>query len=149
MLLHIDSDVREFYLPEFQKGIVNSGIKLMYATLYNDYHYYAHILLNQNILALAQEYSTEPYTKRLLGPKYFLWSKNAQVMDEFPANKVQKGTSVFINFGNSDPNNLTAKAVELVQLNASLFEKVIVVVGSLYSWYDELEEQINLSLIHI
>ena len=143
VLLHIDSDVRAFYLPDFQKGIVNSGIKLMYATLYNEYYYYAHILLNQNILALSQEYSTEVYTKRLLGPKYFLWSKNARNMDHFSMPESKEGISVFINFGNSDPNNLTAKAVQLVQLNLHLFEKVIVVVGSLYSWYDELKEQIK------
>ncbi|MFT4753488.1 MAG: UDP-2,4-diacetamido-2,4,6-trideoxy-beta-L-altropyranose hydrolase [Salibacteraceae bacterium] len=142
-LLYIDSDIREFYNAGFQKAVVMSGIKLMYATLYNQYHYYAHILLNQNILALSQEYTTEGYTKKLLGPKYFIWSQKAQEM--VPQKQIDLGQQVnlFVNFGNADPNNLTAKAVELITYSLEAFNKVIVVVGNLYLHSEALKKQVS------
>ena len=64
-LLIIDSDNTSFYEKEFQLNIINSGIRLMIITVNNHFHYYAHILLNQNIIACYQNYSAENYTRKL------------------------------------------------------------------------------------
>jgi spore coat polysaccharide biosynthesis predicted glycosyltransferase SpsG len=138
-LLYIDSDQKSFYASEYQKTIVRAGVKLMYATLYSEFHYYAHILLNQNIIALTQQYSTEDYTNRLLGPKYFLWKESAKTMVVKPDFKQEGTLNIFVNFGNADPNDLTSKLVTTLNNSLHLFSEVTVVVGSLYQGIDNLE----------
>src|SRR5690349_9452043 len=68
-LLVIDSDNTSFYEKEFQSAIIGSGIKLMIITVNPDFHYHAHILLNQNIIACYQKYTSESYTHKLFGPE--------------------------------------------------------------------------------
>lgn len=131
-LLYIDSDDRSFYAASFQKKIVDAGIKLMYATLYNEYYYYAHILLNQNILATIQNFQTEEYTQRLLGPNFFLWGKGAKNMRVKNNYVKDGGMKIFINFGNADPNDLTSRMIRVLNKELTHFSEIIVVVGSLY-----------------
>src|SRR6478672_6950321 len=67
-LLIIDSDNTYFFKKEFQLSIINSGNGLMIITINPAFHYYANILLNQNIIASYQNYTTESYTRKLFGP---------------------------------------------------------------------------------
>lgn len=142
-LLYVDSDYLPFYSVTFQKEIVNAGVKLMYATLFDQFHFYAHIILNQNIIALSQNYTSEEYTKKLLGPKYMLWA-NEEVKSEEELKRVDNaGQRLFINFGNADPNNLSSKIWEVIKLTRSHFSRIIVVVGDLYPGFDELQKSIE------
>lgn len=143
-LLYVDSDYEPFYSESFQKSIVASGVKLMYATIKSEHHFHAHLVLNQNVLALSQAYSTEVYTKKMLGPKYFLWPEKAMHIEpKLGADSNNKPNSLFVNFGNADPNDLTYKIWRIIKLNRSLFTKVVIVVGNLYKGFDKLKEEME------
>jgi spore coat polysaccharide biosynthesis predicted glycosyltransferase SpsG len=143
VLLYIDSDHEAFYSESFQKDLIRNGVRLMYATVKNQYHFYAHLILNQNIIALSQSYSTEVYTKKLLGPKYFLWPEKAMTMKPLSTEVIKAPYSLFVNFGNADPNNLTRKIWQIIKLNKTNFSKVIIVVGNLYNGFDELNREVQ------
>jgi UDP-2,4-diacetamido-2,4,6-trideoxy-beta-L-altropyranose hydrolase len=142
-LLVIDSDDEKLYHKDFQLAVINAEIKLMYITLNSDLHYYAHIVLNQNILALSQRYSVESYTKKLLGPKYFILDKSFKEIT--PNIKLSKDPpfDLLVTFGNADPNNLTERIIEIVENQRKLFNKIRIVIGSLNKRKDELQRMIN------
>ena len=115
----------------WQREIKNSSLWLL---LWDDYgqaeHYYADLILNQNLHALPQMYSRrEPYTRLLLGTRY------AQIRREFlPWCNHQRdiptvARKVLVTLGGSDPDNATAKVLQaLTRVREA--EAVVVVGGS-------------------
>jgi UDP-2,4-diacetamido-2,4,6-trideoxy-beta-L-altropyranose hydrolase len=129
-LLIIDSDNTFFYEKEFQLAIIDSGIKLMIITINPDFHYYAHMLLNQNIIACYQKYTTESYTRRLFGPQYFIFSDQFRKLGTQPPKHI--GKNIFISFGSADPCHYTLQLVDRILKTKSLNKfNLHVVIGAL------------------
>jgi UDP-2,4-diacetamido-2,4,6-trideoxy-beta-L-altropyranose hydrolase len=138
-LLIIDSDNTFFYEKEFQLAIINSGIGLMIITVNPTFHYYAHILLNQNIIACYQEYSTESYTRKLFGPEYFIFNEQFRKIGLSPVKSF--GKNIFIAFGSADPCHYTLQLIGQILKAKSLGTYDIhVVVGALNQDYSKIKE---------
>ena len=121
------------FQPQYQHSIRDAGFKLM---LLDDGwrpdHYFADLVLNQNVHAEEFLYSKrEPYTRLLLGPAYAMlrreftaWHNSERV---FPA----VAAKVLITMGGSDPDNLTLRAIRALQsLSIAALETTVVVGGS-------------------
>lgn len=142
-LLIIDSDNCDYYNEHFQKRIINSGIKLMHITVNPDYHYFSHILLNQNIIALDQEYLTENYTKKLLGPEFFIFNSKLRNFNLNHNKLYVQPYNLFIAFGGADHNNLTERILDPVYKLRKYFNKINVVVGRLNKNYERINNRIK------
>jgi UDP-2,4-diacetamido-2,4,6-trideoxy-beta-L-altropyranose hydrolase len=92
-------------------------------------HYYADVVLNQNIGADRSRYSCEPYTRLLLGPSHALlrrefirWSGHCR---EIPA----VAHKLLVTLGGSDPHNVTARVIQAVQSSPVVGLETVVVAG--------------------
>jgi len=142
-LLIIDSDNKNFYAKEFQLAIIHSRIKLMIITVNPDFHYYAHILLNQNIIACFQKYSTEDYTHKLFGPEYFIFNKHFRMLGLQPLKPL--GKKIFISFGSADICHYTFQLLDEILKAKSLNGfNFYVVVGALNNDYKKIKELFEL-----
>ena len=149
--LIIDSYQKDFYNENFQKEILTKVSKLVYIVLDNKCHYYAHILHNQNPLALTMQYETESYTKKLFGLKYLIIDEEFRRISKTstPQNIKKQNNIALITFGGSDPYNLTIKTIKALDRIKSKFKKVIVVVGEMYPFGEDLKKTINSSSLNI
>lgn len=106
---HFDAD--------FQWALKQAGLRLL---MVDDYghagHYYADMVLNQNIYAQPSLYpSHEPDTRLLLGPEYALlrhefWSWRGWRREVAPVAR-----KVLVTLGGSDPDNVTLKVIQALQ----------------------------------
>jgi len=143
-LLIIDSDNTFFYEKNFQTEIIDSGIRLMIISVNPDFHYYAHVLLNQNIIACYQKYSVENYTRTLLGPEYFIYTPQFRKLGIQPVK--QLGKKIFVSFGSADPCHYTLQLVELILRTKSLSQfNFHVIVGVLNQDYEKIKELLELN----
>jgi len=138
-LLIIDSDNTYFFKKEFQLSIINSGTGLMIITIDPAFHYYANILLNQNIIASYQNYTTESYTRKLFGPEYFIFNEQFRKIGLRPVKPI--GKNIFIAFGSADPCHYTLQLVDRL-LKAKCLGKYNfhVVIGALNQDYLKIKE---------
>ncbi|MDJ0677012.1 MAG: UDP-2,4-diacetamido-2,4,6-trideoxy-beta-L-altropyranose hydrolase [Calothrix sp. MO_167.B42] len=126
---------------EYQQIIKDNGLRLL---MIDDYghaeHYYADIVLNQNISAHEGLYvNREPYTQLLLGVKYTLLRREFRQWCGWNREIPAVGRKVLVTLGGSDPDNVTLKviqALELVQFNDL---EVVVVVGGSNPHYEQLK----------
>jgi UDP-2,4-diacetamido-2,4,6-trideoxy-beta-L-altropyranose hydrolase len=130
---------------EYQKIIKDSGLSLLFI---DDYvhadHYYADIVINQNISAYLSLYKHyEPYTRFLLGTNYVLlrreflkWVGYNRIIPEVARN-------VLVTFGGSDPENITLLVIEAlkrIQINGL---EVIAVIGGINQNYEILQQSVK------
>lgn len=141
-LLIIDSDNTCFYEKEFQLNIINSGSRLMIITVNTNFHYYAHILLNQNIIACYQNYSAENYTRKLFGPSYFIYTSQFRKLGLQPVKPI--GKNIFVSFGSADPCGYTLQLFKKI-VNDEFFNSFTfhVVVGALNKDYEKIKALCN------
>ena len=148
-LVITDSDDKVFYTKEFQQNIRKYGNKLMTITFYNDTHFYSDIILNQNIMATSQTYSTEPYTIKLLGTKYLILKKDYRILAAKNENKKQipDKKTILLTFGGSDADDKTSfvyKALTKAKSDKAI-KKIIIVLGALYQNKEHIENLTKLS----
>lgn len=140
-LLLIDSDEQIYYTAEFQQKIRFTRIKLMMITFKHRDPFYADIVHNQNLLALEQKYDVAPYTQCLFGTEYVILKEVYKMMNLTSRKKINQSVrTVLINFGGADRSNLTYKALEAIYESNIDFERILVVVGSLYIAVNKLRE---------
>ncbi|MCF6246319.1 MAG: UDP-2,4-diacetamido-2,4,6-trideoxy-beta-L-altropyranose hydrolase [Desulfobacula sp.] len=117
------------FTPDYQKNIKAAGFKLLIIDDNNHLdHYYADIILNQNIGSDHYPYSCSQDTAKLLGTKYVM------LRSEFLMNKHIKKTSpatvknILVMMGGSDPDNVTLKIVQAInKIDDSGFQFNIIV----------------------
>jgi UDP-2,4-diacetamido-2,4,6-trideoxy-beta-L-altropyranose hydrolase len=117
---------------EYQRILKESGLKLLFIDDcgYAE-HYYADLVLNQNICADENLYpNREPYTRLLLGTRYALLRREFwqwRGWDRTPSIP-QK---ILVTLGGSDPDNVTLKVIQaLPQVKVEALEAIVVVGGS-------------------
>jgi UDP-2,4-diacetamido-2,4,6-trideoxy-beta-L-altropyranose hydrolase len=112
----------------YQLRIKEEGHPLMVIDDTNDLrHYYADILLNQNIYAQDLTYSCEPYSRLLLGTRYVLLRHEFLKSKERNTGVSQVARKIIVTLGGSDPHNVTLEIIRaLCKLKISgLHVKVI------------------------
>ena len=79
-------------------------------------HYFADMLLNQNLHANEALYvNREPYTRLLLGTRYVLLRKEFLKWREYRREIPNKAKKILVTMGGGDPNNVTTKVINALK----------------------------------
>jgi UDP-2,4-diacetamido-2,4,6-trideoxy-beta-L-altropyranose hydrolase len=96
----------------YQSRVKEEGYSLMVVDDTNHlHHYYADILLNQNIDAENFNYSCEPNSLLLLGTRYVLLRREFLAWKEWKREIPRIARKVMVTLGGSDPDNVTLKVI--------------------------------------
>lgn len=116
---------------DYQRALKAAGCKILFVDDYGHAtHYSADIVLNQNISAGAEMYaSREAQTRLLLGPHYCLLRREFSGWREREREIPSRCRRVLVMMGGSDPENLTARAIEALTLAGVESLAVTVVIG--------------------
>jgi UDP-2,4-diacetamido-2,4,6-trideoxy-beta-L-altropyranose hydrolase len=132
---------------EYQRILKKSGLKLLfiddcgYAK-----HYYADIVLNQNICADETLYiHREPYTQLLLGTHYALLRREFWQWRGWQRETHPVARKILVTLGGSDPENVTLKVIQALQQVRIEGLEAIVVVGGSNPHYEQLETAVQTS----
>lgn len=130
---------------KYQKAIKDFGVKLL---VFDDYghaeHYYADLVLNQNIAAHNEDLycSREAYTQLLLGTQYALLRREFWQWRDWQRAINPIARKLLVTFGGSDPDNVTLKVIQALDwLNRDDLE-VIVVIGGSNPHHEVLQKEI-------
>ncbi|MEH1882882.1 UDP-2,4-diacetamido-2,4,6-trideoxy-beta-L-altropyranose hydrolase [Nostoc sp.] len=126
---------------EYQLIIKDSGFKLLFIDDYGHAkHYYADIVLNQNISAHESLYiNREPYTQLLLGTCYTLLRQEFWQWQGWQRINPPIATKLIITMGGADHDNVTLKVIEALRLISVEELEVVVVVGGNNPHYEQLK----------
>ena len=130
---------------EYQKTIKDSGLSLLFIDDYGHAdHYYADIVLNQNIYADMSFYPKyEPYTRFLLGTKYVLLRREFLKWSGLHRDIPEVARKILVTLGGSDPDNVTLKVIEAVKTVDLDGLEVKVVVGGAIPHFDLIQETVK------
>ncbi len=124
----------------YQRLVKESGHPLLAIDDYGHAgHYYADIVLNQNLHAESLTYSCEPYTKLLLGTKYVLLRREFLKWRGWKRKTPEVARKVLVTMGGSDPENVTLKVINAINMVDFGPLEVAVVVGPTNPHYEALE----------
>lgn len=129
------------FTSDYQREVKESGLDLLFIDDNGDGdHYYADIILNQNLHAHENLYvNREPYTRLLLNTRYVLLRHEFLKWHEWKREIQDVARKVLVTVGGGDPDNLTLKVVQaLQQVNLDGLETVAV-VGASNSRYQEIQ----------
>ena len=94
-------------------------------------HYYADIVLNQNLHAEQLQYSCEPYTRLLLGTRYVLLRREFLAWKDWRREIPEVARRVLVTLGGGDPENHTLKVIQALQkLNIPDLEATVIIGAS-------------------
>jgi UDP-2,4-diacetamido-2,4,6-trideoxy-beta-L-altropyranose hydrolase len=112
-------------------------------------HYYADIVLNQNIYASEKLYSQkETCTSLLLGTRYTLLREEFLVWQGWKRKIPELAQNILVTMGGSDPNNVTKKIFDaIMQLELSSLNVIIVGANNQYS--DQMKRLVEKSKANI
>ncbi len=136
---HFDTD--------YQYRIKDAGHPLL---VIDDYghatHYYADIVLNQNLGAHRELYQNHaPTTKLLMGPEYALLRREFRLWGRQDRDVPEVGRRILVTIGGADPHNVTLEIMKVLEgIDTSDLETVIV-AGAANPHYGELQERASIS----
>lgn len=112
-------------------------------------HYYADIVLNQNLHAEQLHYSCEPYTRLLLGTRYVLLRREFFAWRGWKREVPEVARRVLVTLGSGDPENYTIKVIQAFQEVDIPALEATVVIGASNPHADILEVAIRQSRVPI
>jgi UDP-2,4-diacetamido-2,4,6-trideoxy-beta-L-altropyranose hydrolase len=112
-------------------------------------HYYADIVLNQNLHADQLRYTCEPYTRLLLGTKYVLLRKEFLAWRDWKREVPEVARQVLVTLGGADPENHTLKVIQGLDKVEVTGLEVTIVIGASNPHRDVLEAATKQSRIPI
>lgn len=118
---------------DYQQALKQANLRLLVVDDYGHAgHYYADLVLNQNIYAEASLYSRrESYTHLLLGTRYALLRREFWPWQGWRREISPVACKVLVTLGGADPNNVTLKIIRaLSQCRMDGLEAVVVVGNS-------------------
>jgi UDP-2,4-diacetamido-2,4,6-trideoxy-beta-L-altropyranose hydrolase len=129
------------FSAEYQKNIKSSGLRLLFIDDYGHAeNYYADLVFNQNISANEQWYQNrEPYTQLLLGTRYALLRREFWQWRGWQRTIPPIAKKVLVTLGGADPDNVTLKVIQALQLVEVEELEAVVVVGGSNPHYETLE----------
>ena len=114
----------------YQRRIRETGYRLLVIDDMADLsHYYADIIVNQNIYASDLYYQCNPNTTLLLGSHYVLLRREFLKYSNFKRQIPVRAKNVLVTLGGADPDNISLKVIEAVKLLDDADLEIIVVVG--------------------
>ena len=130
--------------PAYQRLVKEAGHRLLVIddTAHLD-HYYADVVLNQNINAERLHYSCEPYTRLLLGTRYVLLRSEFLAWQGWQREIPKVARKVLVTLGGGDPDNQTLKVIRALQQVDVDGLEAVVVVGPNNPHYRELRSAIR------
>jgi UDP-2,4-diacetamido-2,4,6-trideoxy-beta-L-altropyranose hydrolase len=135
---------------DYQKQVKRAGYRLMVIDDMNGLpHYYADIVLNQNIYANNLRYSCEPHTTLLLGSKYALLRREFLKWRGWKRTISTVARKVLVTLGGGDPDNVTLKVICALQQVEIEGLQATVLVGSSSLHNQELKSAAESSRVPI
>ncbi|MDD4136280.1 MAG: UDP-2,4-diacetamido-2,4,6-trideoxy-beta-L-altropyranose hydrolase [Methanoregula sp.] len=130
---------------EYQRAIKDSGLSLLFIDDYGHAdHYYADIVLNQNVYADMSFYPAyEPSTRFLLGTKYALLRREFLNWPGRSRDCPETARKILITLGGSDPENVTLKVLEAVKAVDADGLEVTAVMGGANPHFDRIHEVVK------
>ncbi len=130
------------FTSEYQRAIKEAGLRLL---LIDDYghaeHYFADLILNQNLSANAETYrNRETYTRLLLGTQYVLLREQFLAYRDWKREIPAVARKVLVTLGGADPDNVTAKIITALQ---GLDIETIIVVGGSNHHFSSLSSSVR------
>lgn len=118
---------------EYQQALKEGGLKVLFLDDYgHSKKYVADLVLNQNISACASLYENRSSgTRLLLGPRYCLLRREFGAWQNWKRELPGIGRRILVTMGGSDPENVTAWAMDAVaRVEVEGLEAVVVLGGS-------------------
>ena len=113
-------------------------------------HYYADIILNQNLHAQQLKYSCESNTRLLVGIEYTLLRKEFRAWKQSTRNQPEVVERIVVTLGGADPDNYTLKTIRVLQSTyVPSSVEILVVVGASNPHVESLESVLKASPVHI
>ena len=112
-------------------------------------HYYADIVLNQNLPAEQLRYTCEPYTRLLLGTRYVLLRREFLAWRDWKRDIPEIAHRILVTLGGSDPDNHTLKVIQALQEVDIPGLEATVVIGPINPNSDVLEAAATQSRIPV
>jgi UDP-2,4-diacetamido-2,4,6-trideoxy-beta-L-altropyranose hydrolase len=132
--------------PAYQCQIKEAGHRLLVIDdMAHLNHYYADVVLNQNINAERLRYSCEPYTRLLLGTRYVLLRAEFLAWQGWRREIPKVAHKVLVTLGGGDPNNVTLKVIQALQQLDVPGLKVRVIVGPANPHLQTLQQAVDFS----
>jgi len=115
--------------PAYQRRIKEAGHQLLVIDdMAHLAHYYADIVLNQNLHAAQLHYFCESYTQFFLGTQYVLLRREFLKWEGWQRETPEVARKVLVTLGGGDPENQTLKVIRALQeVNVDGLEAVVVV----------------------
>lgn len=116
---------------EYQRIIKEAGFHLLLIDdLGEAEHYYADIVLNQNLHGSEEMYENrERYTNLLLGTRYALLRREFLRWQDWNREIPEVASKVLVTMGGGDPNNVTLKVIQALQRVKMADLEAVAVVG--------------------
>ena len=129
------------FSAEYQRIIKDSGLSLLFIDDYaHANHYYADLVLNQNIYAYEGLYANrESYTHLLLGTRYTLLRREFWQWRGWQRKHPLIASKLLVTMGGSDCDNVTQKVIQALQLVEADELEAVVVVGASNPHYENLK----------
>ena len=126
---------------DYQRALKSVGLEILFLDDYGQAgHYYADLVLNQNVSADKNAYQNrEPYTQLLLGSRYCLLRREFIAWRKWRREISPVGHRVLVTMGGSDPENFTARAIEALNTIEDDNLEVTVVLGGSNEHSESLE----------
>jgi len=120
------------FTADHQRAIKQANLSLLWLDDNDDAtHYYADLVLNQNIHAKSNLYEhREADTQLLLGSRYVLLRREFLKWQEWKRTIPDVARRVLVTLGGSDADNVTLKVIQVLQHVASENLEVVVVIGA-------------------
>jgi len=132
---------------DYQRNLKNAGLKLLFMDdLGQCEHYFADLVLNQNVHANEFMYADrKAHTRLLLGPRFAMLRRDFRRWRKWDRDIAPKGRKVLVTMGGSDPDNVTALVLEALRAVEIDGLEVIAVLGGSNPHTDFLTTLVNQS----
>ncbi len=139
------------FIANYQRRIKESGMQLLFIDdCGHTDHYYADIVLNQNIYAQEGLYADrEPYTRLLLGTRYALLRREFLKWKKWNRDIPGVGRRILVTMGGSDPGNISLKVIKAIQALDIQDLEVKIVIGPSNSHAASLADAVHCSLFTV
>lgn len=129
------------FTADYQRALKSAGCKILFLDDYGHAaHYSADLVLNQNLGANEALYQNrEPQTRLFLGARYCILRREFNAWRDWKREIRPAGQRVLVTMGGSDPENVTARALEALSLVRIENLKATVVVGGSNPHFESLQ----------
>ncbi|MDA8090437.1 MAG: UDP-2,4-diacetamido-2,4,6-trideoxy-beta-L-altropyranose hydrolase [Nitrospiraceae bacterium] len=108
-------------------------------------HYWADIIINQNLHGEDMTYSCEPYTRVLAGADYVILRRQFLYFRGIPKRIFDKAERILIMMGGSDPENITGGILSVLSSSEISGLNLTVVAGAANTYIEEIKAIIGAS----